>query len=255
MQGFLSPEEVRSLRRAQNQPLHVVNLLGLQIAGVPDSLDADAAFSSRERLMLLGIVAHLSDCIGACERIVLTPVPLHYARHTSRLASIFVGTLPFVLAPHLGLGLAPTMAFVTWALFGIQEIGLLIEDPFHSILKLDKICSSIQKDVQQTIEFGGFMQRYHVDVTEAPVPSTMRDGKVAGTRAWRSSYQSAERVAAPVATAGQEDDDKQQPAEDDEEASAEASVDRSSRVRPLDKLSLDDGDVIEASVTASRMQC
>ena len=50
-------------------------------------------------------------------------------------------------------------------------------------------------------------------------------------------------------------DDKQQPTEDDEEASAEASVDRSSRVRPLDKLSLDDGDVIEASVTASRMQC
>ena len=46
----------------------------------------------------------------------------------------------------------PTMAVVTWVLFGIQEIGLLIEDPFQTILKLNTICMSIQKDVQQTLD-------------------------------------------------------------------------------------------------------
>ena len=83
---------------------------------------------------------------------MLTPVPLHYARHTSRLATVFVSSLPLVLARELGLALVPTMGFISWALFGIQEIGLLIEDPFRTVLKLDAICMSIQRDVQQTLD-------------------------------------------------------------------------------------------------------
>ena len=61
-------------------------------------------------------------------------------------------TLPLVLAKELGLILVPTMGFICWALLGIQEIGLLIEDPFQTILKLNTICMSIQKDVQQTLD-------------------------------------------------------------------------------------------------------
>ena len=99
-------------------------------------------------------VAELSDCIGACERIVQTPVPLHYARHTSRLATIFVNTLPFVLCKEMGLLAIPTMAVVVWALFGIQEIGLIIEEPFREVIKLDSICSTIQRDVYQTLDAG-----------------------------------------------------------------------------------------------------
>ena len=174
------------------------------------------------------------------ERIVLTPVPLHYARHTSRLASIFVATLPFVLAPHLGLALAPTMAFVSWALLGIQEIGLLIEDPFHSILKLDKICTAIQKDVQQTLELGQMRS-----VQRPPSRSrSAQQGDVDVSRA-------ADALRPQVAKSSRAVDQSM----DDDEAIAEAGVDRSSRVRPLDALSDEYGDVIEASVTASRMQC
>ena len=152
VRALLTESEISSLRAAHNQPLHLVNLLGLQLASVPDQTDPAAPFSSRERLMMLKIVAQLSDCIGACERIVLTPVPLHYARHTSRLATIFVASLPLVLARELGFVLAPTMAIICWGLFGIQEIGLLIEDPFRTVLKLDKMCMAIQRDVQQTLE-------------------------------------------------------------------------------------------------------
>ena len=245
VQLLLSPSDVASLRNAQNQPLHVVNLLSLQLASTPDSADPAASFSSRERLMLLNIVSHLSDCIGACERIVLTPVPLHYARHTSRLASIFVATLPFVLAPHLGLALVPTMAFVAWALLGIQEIGLLIEDPFHSILKLDKICTAIQKDVQQTLDLGRLKE------STRPPP---RPGNAPryGERMRDVDISRAADVLRPEVSKGPRTVDQSM---DDDEAVACASVDRSSNVRPLDALSDEYGDVIEASVTASRMQC
>jgi len=160
---LLQMSDVASLRGSLNKPLHLVNSLSQKLASVPDSLDPAAMFSSRERLTMLKIVSQLSDCIGACERIVLTPVPLHYARHTSRLATIFVFTLPLVLARELSFGLAPVMGFITWALFGIQEIGLMIEDPFLSAIKLDSIVASIQRDVHQTLN-----SRKHDQYAEQP---------------------------------------------------------------------------------------
>eukprot|EP00638_Chattonella_subsalsa_P001342 CAMPEP_0117750994 /NCGR_PEP_ID=MMETSP0947-20121206/10705_1 /TAXON_ID=44440 /ORGANISM="Chattonella subsalsa, Strain CCMP2191" /LENGTH=116 /DNA_ID=CAMNT_0005569279 /DNA_START=1299 /DNA_END=1650 /DNA_ORIENTATION=+ len=43
------------------------------------------------------------------------------------------------------------MGLIAWALFGIQEIGLLIEDPFKRALKLDVIIDTIYADVIQTM--------------------------------------------------------------------------------------------------------
>jgi hypothetical protein len=37
-----------------------------------------------------------------------------------------------------------------WALFGIQEIGLLVEDPFQPILKLEVTCEAITTDTSLT---------------------------------------------------------------------------------------------------------
>lgn len=43
------------------------------------------------------------------------------------------------------------MGLSTWALFGILEIGLLIEDPFQKILSLDVICDTVINDVTSTL--------------------------------------------------------------------------------------------------------
>lgn len=152
---LLTEADCASLRRVKNKPLHVTNLLAQQLRAVPDTTlhGTDLPlFSSRERLAMLKIVSDLSDCVGACERIVQTPIPFHYSRHTSRLATLFVNTLPFVLVRDLGLLLIPTMAILCWALFGIQEIGLMIEEPFRETLQLDHMCASIQRDIVETLE-------------------------------------------------------------------------------------------------------
>jgi hypothetical protein len=39
---------------------------------------------------------------------------------------------------------------VTWALFGIQEIGNWIEEPFRGSLKLGVLCDTVFKDVRET---------------------------------------------------------------------------------------------------------
>lgn len=130
-----------------NRPLKIVNKISREIKAVPYSED----WSSRERLAILAMCNKLSATIGGCERLVQTPVPLHYVRHTSRFLTIWCFLLPLVIVGEMGMATAPVVCLATWALFGIQEIGLLIEDPFQSALSLEIMCNTVYSDVMQTI--------------------------------------------------------------------------------------------------------
>ncbi|CAM9284102.1 unnamed protein product, partial [Phaeothamnion confervicola] len=157
LQGFKHPAVWSSLLEAAeaeelakthvNRPLWVANKLGKEVRKITYGDD----WTSRERLALLTIVTKLSNCIGSCERLVQTPVPLHYVRHTSRFLTIWCSMLPLMIVSELGFMTVPMMALVTWALFGIQEIGLLIEDPFQRTLKLEIIANTIFADVMSAI--------------------------------------------------------------------------------------------------------
>lgn len=76
------------------------------------------------------LIGSLADCVSNVEKIVKTPVPLSYSRHTSRFLTIWSGTLPLALVGQLGLLTLPVVAISCWCLFGIEEIGHLIEQPF-----------------------------------------------------------------------------------------------------------------------------
>jgi predicted membrane chloride channel (bestrophin family) len=77
------------------------------------------------------LVDSLMDSMSSCEKILRTPVPWTYSRHTSRFLTLWMGTLPFALVGSLSPGL--TLAVVvaaSYCMFGIEEIGHLIEQPF-----------------------------------------------------------------------------------------------------------------------------
>jgi len=82
-------------------------------------------------------LSSLIDILGACERILLTPVPLSYSRHTSRFLTLYVFSLPFVMAPTLHLLTPVFTCLITWALSSIEEIGHFIEDPFNVTIRDD----------------------------------------------------------------------------------------------------------------------
>lgn len=69
----------------------------IQIKAVPYNED----WSSRERLAILSMCNKLAATIGGCERLVQTPVPLHYVRHTSRFLTIWCLLLPLVIGERL----------------------------------------------------------------------------------------------------------------------------------------------------------
>ena len=76
-------------------------------------------------------VDKLVDATGALNRIICTPLPLAYSRHTSRFLTAWCTTLPFALGASVGaLPTLATVAVVSWLVLGIDSIGQLLEQPF-----------------------------------------------------------------------------------------------------------------------------
>mmetsp|Transcript_6792 Transcript_6792/g.8361 ORF Transcript_6792/g.8361 Transcript_6792/m.8361 type:complete len:752 (-) Transcript_6792:538-2793(-) len=140
---LLPPNAMQDCARAQNRPLWVCDRMAAELVVVPNS----ETFTSRERLLLLGKVEKLSQAIGECERIHQTVVPLNYARHALRSLAVWLFSLPFALVKDLGLLTGPTLAIMSWLLFGVYEIGYSIEDPFQGTLRLSILCDGIRRDV------------------------------------------------------------------------------------------------------------
>ena len=93
----LLPDSVlHKCSQSHNRPLWVAGRLSLEFP----KIKYNDNFTSRERLELLMAANRLSECIGNCERIHQTAVPLNYAsnaRHALRSLTLWSFTLPFGL--------------------------------------------------------------------------------------------------------------------------------------------------------------
>ena len=127
------------IARAENRPLWVCDRISALMATIPYGPN----FTSRERLAMLGMVDKLTNCIGQCERIHQTAVPLNYARHSLRSLTVWLFTLPFALVKDLGLFTAPVIAVTAWLFFGVYQIGYSIEGS----LRLSILCDAIRRNV------------------------------------------------------------------------------------------------------------
>ncbi len=89
----------------------------------------------------------LIDYIGACERIHKTPIPFAYMVHLRRALILYCFTLPFVLVEPLHWWTVGGTLLVAFVFFGIEEIGVEIEDPFgfdENDLPLERFCQTIE---------------------------------------------------------------------------------------------------------------
>ncbi len=67
---------------------------------------------------------------GGCNRIRTTPIPFAYRVHLRRALFLYAFSLPFALAGDFDWVSIPSTFGLTFILFGIEEIGSSIEDPF-----------------------------------------------------------------------------------------------------------------------------
>jgi len=157
--ALLHPAEmVARINRAENKPLEVVVHLGIALRAAMNHKEENESKMngyptmsiSVERQMMEAMISDLIDIQGACERIVKTPIPLMWSRHTSRLLSIWTLTLPTILVPLESWFCIPTCAFLSWAAFSLEEIAHIMEDPFleqRYCLPLEGFCKTIENDL------------------------------------------------------------------------------------------------------------
>uniref|UniRef100_A0A7R9YYD9 Bestrophin homolog n=1 Tax=Chlamydomonas euryale TaxID=1486919 RepID=A0A7R9YYD9_9CHLO len=81
--------------------------------------------------------------ISACERLLNTPIPMSYTRHTARILMLWLMYMPFSLWGYCGWAMVPITALVSFVLLGIEEIGVYIEEPF-SLLPLEALCAKLE---------------------------------------------------------------------------------------------------------------
>jgi len=140
----------------KNQPLFVCDKLQQKVREAFDNAPVAEATAIAQRETLDKYIGDFIDILGACERIILTPVPLSYSRHTSRFLSLWCVTLPIFLVEKQDFMVIVTSLFISWALFSIEEIGHLIEDPFigkyNTTLPLEQMSTNLTGDLATILE-------------------------------------------------------------------------------------------------------
>jgi ion channel-forming bestrophin family protein len=148
--AFLSPERLEKLTTTTHPPLEIAFWVG-------DYLQHQYrrnCLNSYQLISMQKLLDTMVDALGGCERILRTPVPLAYSIHLKQLLLLYCLTLPFQVVRDLTWWTAPIVATISFAVFGIEAIGIEIENPFGrdaNDLPLDKICETIASNVEDLI--------------------------------------------------------------------------------------------------------
>ncbi|APB34982.1 Putative membrane protein [Gloeomargarita lithophora Alchichica-D10] len=173
LEPFFSPQELMQLRQSPNRPLQIT-------LWIQDYLQQEFQQERIDTVRLLELNQFLNNIIQgltACERIRQTPIPPAYLIYLRRLIVVYCLCLPVVLVPKLGWWTVPVVGIIGFILFGIEELGREIEDPFGfdpNDLPLDGICTML---VDNVMTISG------IDVPDntAPVPPIPTDSSLLPT--------------------------------------------------------------------------
>lgn len=143
----------------QYQRLHEVNHVPLEIAfWLGDYLQQQY---ESDRLNVFQLTAlhdmldEMVDILGGCERILKTPVPLVYTITLETLLWVYFLVLPFGLVHGLTWWTGPCVAFISFLMLAINEIGSEIEEPFGcdpNDLPLDFITNTIVGNIEDLLK-------------------------------------------------------------------------------------------------------
>ena len=146
VQAQLPKDEVDAVLSQPHTPLAVATKLSSMLRGARDrGLVSDYAYVAIDQNVQL-----LVDYLGGCERIHKTPLPFAYVVHLRRSLLLYTYTLPFALVREVGWWTPLAVMSVAFVFFGIEEIGVEIEDPFgedDNDLPLERICATIDANL------------------------------------------------------------------------------------------------------------
>jgi ion channel-forming bestrophin family protein len=158
---LVSTLQFSKLQTATNPPLEVIFWISDYLQAKHEQLQ----ISLYQMNELQALLNNMVDMLGACERILRTPMPLAYAIHLKQLLFLYCLLLPFQVVGELHWWTAPAIALVSFTLFGIEAIGVEIENPFGTDpndLPLDKICDTVERNVEDLISMEPHYRRLNI---------------------------------------------------------------------------------------------
>lgn len=147
VEELISPSRYIKLQTMTNPPLEIA-------FWIADYLKQQQGKNCLDSYQIMAMNQHLNSMVEAlsgCERILRTPIPLAYAIHLKQLLLIYCLGLPFQMVKDLTWWTAPVVTVLSFALFGIEEIGIEIENPFgydKNDLPLDAICATMRQNIE-----------------------------------------------------------------------------------------------------------
>ncbi len=147
LENLVSPSQYESLKSINNRPLQIAFWIGDYLNNQSEQNRLD----SYQLTAMHQLINNIVEGLAGCERILKTPMPLAYAIHLKQLLLLYCLALPFQMVKDLGWLTGLVVALISFTLFGIEEIGLEIENPFgHDAndLPLDTICNTLRRNIE-----------------------------------------------------------------------------------------------------------
>ncbi|HMP05352.1 MAG TPA: bestrophin family ion channel, partial [Lacipirellulaceae bacterium] len=146
LQGLLG-DDIDGLRSAQHYPLYVSQRIAAMLREALDEGQMDRfAFMQADQQR-----TQLIDHIGACERILKTPLAKALSVKIRRFLVLYLIALPCGIFDKAGIMTPIIVMLVSYPLVSLDQISVDLQNPFSvhrlSHLPLDEICCTIEKNV------------------------------------------------------------------------------------------------------------
>jgi putative membrane protein len=98
---------------------------------------------------------NLVDAYGKMETIRSTPLPIAHLIHQKQVLALFTCIMPFAIVDDYGWWSPLIVAIIAFTLYGIEGIGVQLEDPFgydKNDIKMDGIIEDARQEVMVLLE-------------------------------------------------------------------------------------------------------
>ena len=145
----LPKEQAEAIFAAAHRPNRALQDLSVAIENLPMN------FIRKNEIHRAATI--FEDNLGSSERLLTSPIPLFYSRHTARFLSFWLLLLPFALWEPLGgswnhINMIPVTTVLSLFLFGIEELATQLEEPF-TILPMQGFCDKIYNWCTEIVSF------------------------------------------------------------------------------------------------------
>lgn len=147
LKELLSEKKYQKLQQMKTPPLEIAFWIGDYLQQKYEQSYID----SYQINNLFKFLDMLVDILGGCERILKTPIPLAYSIHLKQMLMLYCLTLPFQVIQDAQWWTPLIVSLISFAVFGIEEIGIEIENPFGydtNDLPLDTFCNNMKKNME-----------------------------------------------------------------------------------------------------------